>query len=452
MAGLYRVVQGLLGLFPEAASYTIPGWSGASVGIFSLPALVGVGYLVNIKIASVLLGGGILAALVITPLISFFGSYITGAVFPASIPIAQLGIDGIWSEYIQYIGAGALTIGGVLEFIKSMPVVCDAIVGAVGTFKERRKNGSSNEDRREKDLSFKWIALIFVSIVVLVAVLPVFPVGVVGALMVAVFGFLFVSISSRIVGIVGSSSNPISGMTITTIFASAILFKALGFSGSYGAVASIAVGSIVTVAASVAGDTSQDLKTGYIIGATPRSQQVMEILTILIFAGVSGVIFSLLHKAYVIGSEALPAPATAVIAILVEGIFSGQLPWGLLLIGAAIGLMVALMGLPTLPFAIGVYLPLGLTTPMFLGGLVRYLLERKNQDNDTGTLYSFGLVAGDALVGVLGALLTTAGFSLSFASTWLGKSTGQIVATLAIFAIAVSIHTTTKRGNKVNEG
>jgi putative OPT family oligopeptide transporter len=403
IAAGYRVVQVLFGVFPEAAGFAIPGWAGASLSIYSMPSLVGVGYLINMKIAGVMLGGGVLAALVITPLITLFGGTAPAAIFPASATVAELGPGGIWSEYIQYIGAGALTIGGLFEFFKAMPVVRDALRGAAESFRSKAKPAANLNDRTDVDMSFKSIIILFCVIVVLVAVLPIFPVGIIGALLVGVFGFLFVSIASRIVGVVGSSSNPISGMTIATIFASALIFKALGYSGMDGMVASIAVGSIVTVAAAIAGDISQDLKTGYLVGACPRSQQLLEILGVLIFSGVSGIIFALLNDAYVIGSEAMPSPATAVIAVLVKGIFSGQLPWDLLLIGAAIGVMVELLGLPSLPFAIGLYLPLGLTTPIFLGGFIHHLLEKASLDNEGGTLYASGLVAGDAIIGVVGA-------------------------------------------------
>jgi putative OPT family oligopeptide transporter len=448
IAAGYRVVQVLFGVFPEAAGFAIPGWAGASLSIYSMPSLVGVGYLINMKIAGVMLGGGVLAALVITPLITLFGGTAPAAIFPASATVAELGPGGIWSEYIQYIGAGALTIGGLFEFFKAMPVVRDALRGAAESFRSKAKPAANLNDRTDVDMSFKSIIILFCVIVVLVAVLPIFPVGIIGALLVGVFGFLFVSIASRIVGVVGSSSNPISGMTIATIFASALIFKALGYSGMDGMVASIAVGSIVTVAAAIAGDISQDLKTGYLVGACPRSQQLLEILGVLIFSGVSGIIFALLNDAYVIGSEAMPSPATAVIAVLVKGIFSGQLPWDLLLIGAAIGVMVELLGLPSLPFAIGLYLPLGLTTPIFLGGFIHHLLEKASLDNEGGTLYASGLVAGDAIIGVVGAILTTAGVSLAFGAGWLSAGVGQIVSFAAILCIAVSIFVTTKKNKK----
>jgi putative OPT family oligopeptide transporter len=232
IAAGYRVVQVLFGVFPEAAGFAIPGWAGASLSIYSMPSLVGVGYLINMKIAGVMLGGGVLAALVITPLITFFGGTAPAAIFPASATIAQLGTDGIWSEYIQYIGAGALTIGGLFEFFKAMPVVRDAIRGAVESFRSKGKPAANLNDRTDVDMSFKSIVILFCAIVLLVAILPIFPVGIIGALLVGVFGFLFVSIASRIVGVVGSSSNPISGMTIATIFASALIFKALGYSGN----------------------------------------------------------------------------------------------------------------------------------------------------------------------------------------------------------------------------
>lgn len=446
LAAVYRLLQGTFGFFPEALSISVPALPGAVVGMNALPSMVGVGYLIGLKICGVMLAGGVVAALVITPIITLIGETVTTPIFPAAVSIAELGPDGIWSEYIQYIGAGALTIGGIFEFFKAMPVVKDAIVGAASEFS---KKGAANDGvslRTDKDMSFKSIIIVFVACVLLVAVLPVFPVGIVGALMTAVFGFLFVSIASRIVGVVGSSSNPISGMTIATIFFSAIIFKALGNEGTEGMVAAILVGSLVTCAVGIAGDCSQDLKTGYLVGATPRTQQIAEILGVVIFAGISGLVLELLHSAYTIGSDIIPSPATSVISVLVEGIFSGNLPWGLLLVGVALGVMAQLLGAPVMPFAIGIYLPISLTVPIFVGGIVRALLVKRGHDNNSGTLYASGLVAGDSIIGVVGAGLAVAGVSVSFGAGLLGDVLSTIVCLVAFVLMAASVYAITKKG------
>jgi len=242
-----------------------------------LPSLGGVGYLIGPRISSVMLGGGLLAWIVIIPLIGFFGGPLATAIFPSATPVGELGAWGVWTDYIQYIGAGALTVGGLVEFFKALPALRGAFKGAFASINSKRKN--SDLQRTDKDMPFAYLIVIFIAVVVLMAILPYIPVGILGAALIAVFGFLFVAISSRIVGIVGSSANPISGMTIATIFFSAILMKAVGKTGAEGMIASVIVGSVVTVAAAVAGDMSQDLKTGYIVGATPINQQITELTT-----------------------------------------------------------------------------------------------------------------------------------------------------------------------------
>ncbi len=444
LASVYRIAQSGFGLFPDTIEASIPNLPGGIIGMNALPSLAGVGYLIGMKISSVLLAGGLLAWLVIIPLITFIGSMVSVPIFPSSAAISELGPWGIWNDYIQYIGAGVLTVGGIFEFIKALPAVKEALKGAISEFKSLNK-GESGE-RTDRDIPFKYLLITFVSIVIIMAILPQIPVGLLGAALTAVFGFLFVSISSRIVGVVGNSSNPVSGMTIATIFFSAIIMKSVGYTGMKGMAAAIIIGSIVTVAAAVAGDISQDLKTGYLLGATPIYQQVTEAFGAIIFAGASGFIVSLLHNAYTIGSSELPSPATAVIAVLVKGIFEGNLPWALLLMGAGIGLLVELLGIPSLPFAIGVYLPVHLTVPVFLGGVARNIVEKhKNGNISDGTLYASGLVAGDALIGVLLAFLTTLGLAdkISFGSGLLG-SAGNIVSLILILFVTYTLYTNSK--------
>lgn len=436
VGAVFRTFQAIFGFFPEAIEMVVPKLPGGIIGMNALPSLAGVGYLIGTKISGVMLAGGLMAWFVIIPLITFIGELVPTPIFPSAVAIAELGPWGIWTDYIQYIGAGVLTVGGLFEFFKALPVVKDAISGVASGFKSRNKD--EKIIRTDRDIPFKYLAILFLAVVAIMAIIPAIPVGIVGAALIAVFGFLFVSISSRIVGVVGSSSNPISGMTIATIFFSAIIMKTLGKTGMEGMIASIIIGSVVTVAAAVSGDISQDLKTGYIVGATPHHQQITEFLGVVVFAGMSGFVLSLLHNAYTIGSSVLPAPATAVIAVLVRGIFEGTLPWGLLLIGAAIGLIVELLGIPSLPFAIGVYLPVHLSVPIFLGGLARNFVEKHKAGNiENGTLYASGLVAGDALIGIVAAFLTTAGIAskLSFGSGLLGGFADILALALTVLVV-----------------
>lgn len=406
IGAVYRFFQAGFMLFPENVEAAIPQLPGGVIGMNALPSLAGVGYLVGFKIAGVMLAGGVLAWLVIIPLITMIGASSSVAIFPATVPIAELDAWGIWENYIQYIGAGVLTVGGIAEFIKALPVVKDSVKGIFA-----QKDQDTDNSRTNQDVSKKLLFALFVACVIAIALIPAFKVSILGALLVALFGFLFVSISSRIVGVVGSSSNPVSGMTIATIFFTSIIFQAVGFTGKEGMIAAVVIGSIVTVASATAGDISQDLKTGYILGATPRLQQITELFAAIIFAGMSGFVLSMLHSAYTIGSPELPSPATSVIAVLVEGIFTGNLPWGLIIIGAVIGLICELMSIPSLPFAIGLYLPVHLSVPIFIGGVIRALMEKRNKDIHHGTLFSSGLVAGDAIIGIIVAMLTTAGLA-----------------------------------------
>ncbi|AEM77736.1 OPT family oligopeptide transporter [Thermoanaerobacter wiegelii] len=450
IAAIYRFVQSGLGLFPDVIETSIPKLPGGVIGGNVLPALVGVGYLIGYRVSAIILAGGLLAWLVIIPLFSFIGTYVNTPIFPSQTPLSQLDAWGMWADYIQYIGAGALTVGGLFEFFKALPVVKDAILSS---FSKIKANGSQKILRTEMDIPFPYIVITFLAIVVLIALIPQMEMNIMGAFLTALFGFLFVSISSRIVGVVGSSSNPVSGMTIATIFISAIVMKSIGYTGIKGMVTTVVIGAIVTVAAAIAGDTSQDLKTGYIVGATPRAQQIIMIPGILIFAGMSGFVLTLLNNAYHIGSSELPSPATAVIAVLVKGVFAGNLPWGLLLIGAAIGIIVELMGIASLPFAIGLYLPVHLSVPIFIGGFVRNIVEKYRSNGvESGTLYASGLVAGDALVGIILALFTTAGIAdkLAIASGLLNNNLASLLALVLILIIAYTLYTNS-RSDEVSE-
>lgn len=443
----FRFVQSGFMLFPDTIETVIPVLPGGMIGMNVLPSLAGVGYLIGPRIAGIMFAGGLMAWLVAIPLIYFCGTFCPDAIFPAFEPVSQLGVWGVWEHYIQYIGAGVLTVGGIFEFIKALPVVVDSVKGI---FKGVAGKVDGDLERTDRDMSFIAIAGLFALSIVAMAVIPEVPVGIGGALLVAFFGFLFVSISSRIVGVVGSSSNPVSGMVIATLFFTALIFKGCGVTGRAGIIHSIIVGSFVCVAAAVSADVSQDLKTGYLVGATPRDQQWMEILGAVVFAGMSGVVLNLLHNAYTIGSAELPAPATSVLAVLVKGIFEGNLPWTLLIVGVAIGIIVELMGAPALPFAIGFYLPVHLTVPIYIGGLVKLYCDRKRCDSNLGTLYASGLVAGDAIVGVLLALLTTAGVAtkLAFADGVLSASIGNWVAIILISLVFVSLYTNSVNKNE----
>jgi putative OPT family oligopeptide transporter len=271
-------------------------------------------------------------------------------------------------------------------------------------------------------------------LIIAIAFSPLIPVGVLGAVLIVIFGFFFVTVSSRIVGIVGSSSNPVSGMTIATLLFTTVLFKLTGFSGMPGMIAAISVGGIICVAAAIAGDISQDLKTGFLVGATPRRQQLGEIVGVVASGLVIGFILIMLNNAYGFGSKDIPAPQATLMKMVIEGIMSGNLPWPLVFVGFGSAAVIELFGIASLPFAIGLYLPIHLSTPIMLGGIIRGILEKTEKSEETlkqrvekGVLYSSGLIAGEGIMGILIAVLVAAKLDIAFGNDVLGKYGGLIL-------------------------
>ena len=408
IAAAYKFITDGMKAFPSEVHYEIPAYKGSGFGADVLPALLGVGYICGPRISSYLMAGGVLGWFVLMPLIVLFGANIT--LFPADVPIAELYAQGgsfaIWSNYIKYIGAGAVACGGILSLIKSLPLI-------VKTFGEALKGfgkGAKTAERTNQDLDIR-IILVGVAVLTLaIWLVPVIPINLFGALLVVVFGFFFATVSSRMVGLVGSSNNPVSGMTIATLLVASLALQATGMVGQAGMTAAIAIGGIICIVAAIAGDTSQDLKTGYILGATPKKQQIGELIGVLASAITIGGVLYLLDKAWGYGSAQLTAPQATLMKMIVEGVMDGNLPWGLVGIGAFIAIVVEIVGIPVLPFAIGLYLPVHLSVPMMIGGLVRLLVEKKKSAEqkdavENGILYSSGLIAGEGLVGILLAVL-----------------------------------------------
>jgi putative OPT family oligopeptide transporter len=285
---------------------------------------------------------------------------------------------------------------------------------AAATFKSfsTGSNGQASLDRTDRDMPMKYVILGALVLIVIIALDPFVKVGILGALAIAVFGFLFVTVASRIVGIVGSSSSPVSGMTIATLLIVTLIFKLTGYHGKEGMVAALTVAAIVCTALAVAGDISQDLKTGYLVGGTPWKQQVAMMIGVLASGLVMGFILVMLNKAYTMGSAALPAPKAMLMKILVEGIMGGNLPWELILIGASISIVIEFLGLNSLVVAVGLYLPVHTSVPIMAGGIVRWLVEvfseskeEKEKRSEKGILFASGLIAGESLVGVIIAIL-----------------------------------------------
>lgn len=403
IAAAYKFIADGLKVFPSEVTYEIKSYKGSGIGMDVLPALLGVGYICGARVSSYLLAGGVIGWFVIMPLIALFGADLT--IFPANVPVSQLGPDGIWSNYIRYIGAGAVAAGGIMSLVKNLPLI-------VKTFRQALKgygSKTSSSDRLSKDIPMN-LVLIGVGIMAIAMwLIPAVPVNLLGAIIIVVFGFFFATVSSRMVGIVGSSNNPVSGMAIATLLITTMILKATGTIGMAGMVASIAIGSVICIIAAIAGDTSQDLKTGYIVGSTPWKQQVGELIGVAVSALTIGGVLYLLNAAWSYGGADLPAPQATLMKLVVEGVMGGNLPWVLVFAGVGIAIVVEILGIPVLPFAVGLYLPIYLSTPMIVGGLIRLYFDKKKSDTEeerkrkteNGVLYSSGLIAGEGLVGIL---------------------------------------------------
>ncbi len=414
IAFLYKTLMALFGFWKDVPRYIFSRESVLPNGTVTgeiTPELLGVGYIIGPKIAGVMVGGGILSWLVLIPLITLLGDNLTTVFAPAEKLISDMSPNEIWSNYIRYIGAGAVTFGGIITLIKSFPTIISAFGDSFKDLKDTRANGKIERNRTEKDIPLVFVLVGSVILIVLMAIIPSIPANFLSSIMIVVFGFFFVTVSSRIVGLIGSSSNPISGMTIATLMATALIFVAVGWTGEFYQPIVLVVGSIVCIASANAGATSQDLKTGYIVGATPIKQQIGLMIGVLASVVVIGFTIIMLNDILTIGSNQLPAPQATLMATVIKGLLSQNLPWGLVIVGMGIAAVMELSGVRSLPFAVGAYLPLSVTSPIFIGGLVKFIVDKmkKNKEGESeigpGALLSSGLIAGGALTGILIASL-----------------------------------------------
>ena len=443
ISAVYKFIADGLKVFPSEIEWAIPGYTNCAIGIDVLPALVGVGYICGYKISGYMFSGALVGWFVLIPMISLFGGDVV--LYPATDPISSLDYWGIWDSYIRYIGAGAVAFGGILSLIKSLPLIVDTFRKAM---KDYSIKGESSTLRTDNDMSMKVVLLGSLAVIISIWLIPTIPVNLLGAVLIAVFGFFFATVSSRLVGLVGSSNNPVSGMAIATLLISTLALKASGLVGQEGMLGSIAIGSIICIIAAIAGDASQDLKTGYIVGATPRKQQMGEIVGVLISAITIGAVLYLLDTAWGFGSKDIPAPQATLMKLVVEGVMDGNLPWPLIFAGASIGLAVEVLGIPILPFAVGLYLPIHLSAGIMVGGLVRLFTENRKKSSeaekkaqvDRGILYTSGLIAGEGLVGVLlaiFALINVGGNSLADIINLSEKVNFGQIGALVFFAVLV---------------
>ena len=444
LAAIFKFVVDGLKLLPADVSAAFKSFKG-EIGMEVYPALLGVGYIVGPKIASYMFTGSLIGWMVIIPLICLFGP--DTWMYPAAegTTIAQLYANGgaaaIWSTYVKYIGAGAIATGGIISLIKSLPLI-------VTTFRDSMKSmkGSKNTstERTAQDLPMQFILLGVIAMVFIIWVVPAIPVTLLGAFIIVVFGFFFATVSSRMVGLVGSSNNPVSGMAIATLLIATFAIKSSGKTGIDGMTAAIAVGSVICIIAAIAGDTSQDLKTGYLLGATPKKQQMGEMLGVVVSGLAIGGVLYLLDAAWGYGTAEIPAPQAQLMKMIVEGIMGGNLPWGLVFIGVFLAICLEILRIPVMPFAIGLYLPIYLNATIMIGGIVRGLLDRrKGVDEKTktaqatdGTLYCAGMIAGEGLVGILLAIFAVVGISLDMSGVVnLGNIGGVVLMIIMILSL-----------------
>lgn len=401
------------------------------------PALMGVGYICGIRIASYMFAGAVLGWFVLIPAIVSFGG--ESILYPGTVPIATLynegGASAIWSSYIRYIGAGAVAAGGIISLVKTLPLLFSTFYEAV---KAARSGKEKSQKRTERDLDIRFVIGGIVLFALLIWLVPALPISFSGAWLVILFGFFFATVSSRMVGLVGSSNNPVSGMTIATLLLVTAWLKATNTIGMPGMIAAISIASVICIVAALAGDTSQDLKTGFLLGATPRRQQIGELIGVVVSAVTIGGVMMLLNQAWQFGSEALAAPQATLMKMITEGVMEGNLPWTLIFIGVFIGVAVEIMGVPVLPVAIGLYLPFELSASILAGGILRYVSSRKKKDAEGGILFCSGLIAGEGLMGIVLALLAVFGKSDKIdLSHWM--DTGIFGAAALVFVIAACI-------------
>lgn len=449
IAALFKFIVDGVKAVPSEINFRVKGFAG-EIGTQAYPALIGVGYIVGPRISSYMFAGGIVGWLVLIPAIVLFGS--NTVLYPGTDTIGEIfaanGASGIWGTYIRYIGAGAVACGGIISLIKSLPLIIRTFRDSMKDLKGTR---TASALRTEKDLDMRFILGGILIMILAIWLVPAVPVNLIGAVIVVVFGFFFATVSSRMVGLIGSSNNPVSGMAIATLLLATIILKATGNVGISGMQGAIAIGSIICIIAAIAGDTSQDLKTGYLLGATPMKQQMGELIGVTSAALAIGGVLYLLNAAWGFGTPELGAPQAMLMKMIVEGVMDNNLPWTLVFIGVFIAVVMEILRIPVLPFAVGLYLPVQLNACIMIGGVVRMVLDgKKTKDAKAeaekqrgitdGVLYCSGMIAGEGLVGILLAILTVFGVADSFdLSSKVPASAGNIGCIIVIILMILCL-------------
>ena len=451
---LYKALTGWAKILADEAHVKVPFLNKGELGMDLSPALFGVGYILGPRIATVMVSGGLLSSLILIPAIAYWGEGRPPLYPELVLSISEMSASQIWTRYVRYIGAGAVAVAGIITLVRSLPVMVESfrmgahelkgrvdaevevVVDRVDDLDGEVKTASPVPARTGKDLPLKAVGIGVLAIGLILTFVPA-PFAalsdnlerLVAAVCVIVFSFFFVTVASRIVGLVGVTSNPTSGMTIAALLGTAGVFLVMGWTDLNGKAAALTVGCVVAIAASIAGDTSQDLKTGYLLGATPRYQQMGELIGVLTSATFVCLSVLLLAETFGFGSEELPAPQATLMKLVIDGVLDQNLPWGLIGIGAGIAITAELFKVPSLPFAVGVYLPVSTMTPIFLGGMLKLWLERSSRDEeqaverrDKGVLLGSGFVGGEGLLGVAiaGAAFILGSRPAGIGLEWLG--------------------------------
>lgn len=426
IAFLYKSLMSIFGFWKDVPAYVSSKsavYPNATVNAEITPEYLGVGYIIGPRIAGTIVAGGVLSWLVMIPMISFFGDGLQAVLKPgwAGKLISEMSPGEIYRGYVRYIGAGAVAAAGLITLIRTLPTIVSAFKESFSSLRDLK--AGKTQTRTERDTPITYVITGSLILILIIAILPqlpgTFPGTLIMGLLVVIFGFFFVTVSSRIVGIIGSSSNPISGMTIATLMATCLIFIALGWTGDVYQSLALSVGGIVCIAAANAGATSQDLKTGYIVGATPLYQQIGLVIGVVASVFVIGWTLQTLDQSmrfegvdHAIGTARYAAPQATLMATIIKGLLAQDLPWALVFVGMFISVVVELCGVRSLSFAVGAYLPLSTTAPIFVGGMMKALADKLTGKKDesevsSGMLYSTGLVAGGSLTGIAIALLSS---------------------------------------------
>ena len=454
VGGLFKLLAGGLKFWSEEPEWTIESFQSTSFGIYGYASLIGVGYIVGIEIAMYMFSGALVAWFGLIPLIKYVGAGLTVTLFPSTVLIKDMSAGLIWNKYVRYIGAGAVAAGGFISIIKTMPTIASSFKSAMSGI------GAKGEKDKKTDLDvpMTWViggaALVFF----LAWFLPWIEGNVLSAILVVIFSFFFAVVSARLVGLVGCSNNPISGMTIATLLCVTGALKVAGYIGNGGMFTAIAAGGTVCVAIAIAGGSAQSLKTTYLMGGTPKYVEIGMFIAVAVSAGAIGWLIKLLNTAYGLGGKEFGAPQASLMSVVVKGIMDSQIPWTLVIIGVAFGVMCELLKIPVLPFALGLYLPIGLSSGVLIGGIIKVLVDQKfkkdeqalKAQTEKGVLLASGMIAGEALIGILLAVFTMAEWDIAVGPELLGTNIAENpwFAGLFIFVLSAWFYMYTRKVDK----